>query len=235
MEQIIAIGGGGFSMEPANLALDRYVLEQTGKPRPAICFLPTAAGDSSDLTVKFFSAFSQIECRPSYLSLFGSIPADLESFVLEHDVVYVSGGRTRNMLALWREWGLVKTLRKALEEGVILSGVSAGGVCWFQQAITKTSGSLGILECLGFLGGSCCPHYDSQAERRSFYHQSIAQGDILPGFGLDDGVALHFVDGELQRIVRSRPEAQAYVVEIISGVVTERLLESISLLDVQSS
>jgi peptidase E len=87
--------------------MDRYVLEQTGKPRPAICFLPTATGDAPDSIVKFFSAFSLLACRPSYLSLFGTIPSDLESFVLDHDVVYVGGGRTRNMLALWREWGLV--------------------------------------------------------------------------------------------------------------------------------
>ena len=230
MGQIIAIGGGGLSLQPDNLALDRYVLEQTGKPRPAICFLPTAAADSPDSIVEFFSAFSQLECRASYLSLFGSIPSDLESFVLEHDVVYVGGGRTRNMLALWREWGLVEILHKALEERVILSGVSAGGVCWFQQAVTMVSGTLGVLEGLGFLGGSCCPHYDSQAARRSAYHQFVAQGDILPGFGIDDGVALHFVDGELQRVVRSRPDAQAYVVERISGEVTERPLESTYLL-----
>jgi peptidase E len=158
------------------------------------------------------------------------MPSDLESFVLEHDVAYVGGGRTRNMLALWREWGLVEILHKAIEGRVISSGVSAGGVCWFQQAVTMVSGSLGVLECLGFLDGSCCAHYDSQAARRSAYHQFVAQGNILPGFGIDDGVALHFVDGELQRVFRSRPEAQAYVVERSFGEVTERPLESTYLL-----
>jgi hypothetical protein len=92
------------------------------------------------------------------------------------------------------------------------------------------SGSLGVLECLGLLGGSCCCHYDSQAERRSAYHQFATQGDILPGFGIDDGVALHFVDGELQRVVRSRSEAKVYAIERISSEVTERPLESTHLL-----
>jgi len=231
MEQIIAFGGGGLSMNPDDLAIDRYILHQTGKQRPAVCFLPTAEGDSPDSIVEFFSAYSQLECRVSYLALFGKIPSDLEAFVLEHDVIYVGGGRTRNMLALWREWGLVEIFHKALKKGVILSGVSAGAVCWFQETMPAASGSRRVLECLGFLKGSYCPHYDGQAERRSAYQQFVVQGDILPGYGVDDGAALHFIDGKLHRIVSSRPEAKAWYVEKITGEVVERLLESSYLLD----
>lgn len=231
MGQIIAIGGGGMSMETDNLALDSYILEQTGKPRPAVCFMPTASGDSPGMIVEFYTAFSQLECSVSHLSLFGSLPLDLESFILEHDVVYVGGGRTRNMLALWREWGFVEILKRALDEGVILSGVSAGGICWFQQAVTMVSGRLSVLDCLGFLNNSCCPHYDTKHERRSTYHQFLTQGDILQGFAVEDGMALHFVDGELQQVVRSRPEAKAFFVENVSGEVKEHPLESIYLLD----
>jgi len=230
MKQIIVIGGGGMSREPDNLALDRYIIEQTVKPRPAVCFLPTASGDSPSLIVEFYTIFSQLGCRASHLPLFGPLPSDLESFILEQDVVYVGGGRTRNMLALWRDWGLEEILQKALEDGVILSGVSAGGICWFQQAVTMVSGNLSVLECLGFLDNSCCPHYDYQAERRSIYHKFIEQGDISPGYAIEDGVALHFADGKLQQVVKSRPEAQAYYVEKISGELIERPLESTYLL-----
>ena len=209
MTQIIAIGGNGLSTEANDLALNRYVLEQTGKPRPAVCFLPTATGDSADSIVEFYTTFSLLECRTSHLSLFGKLPSDLASFILEQDVVYVGGGRTRNMLALWREWGLAAIFREALAEGVILSGVSAGAICWFQQAVSMVSGSFEVQACLGFLPGSCCPHYDSQPERRPAYHQFVAQGDILPGLAVDNGAALHFVDGELQEVVASRMEAQA--------------------------
>ena len=229
MEQIIAVGGNGLAREPEVLALNRYVLEQTGKPRPAVCFLPTATGDSADEIVKFYSAFSPLECRPTYLSLFGDLPSDPESFLLEQDVIYVGGGRTRNMLALWREWGLVEILHKALEEGVILSGVSAGAICWFKQAVSMVSGNLSVLDCLGFLPGSLCPHYDSQPARQPVYKQFLAQGEILPGFGVGYGVALHFVDGELVQGGASRPESQAYLVEIDAGEVTKRPLETLVL------
>ena len=231
MEQIIAFGGGGLSMNPDDLAMDRYILEQTGKSQPSVCFLPTAEGDSPESIVEFFSAYSQLACRPSYLALFGTIPSDLEAFVLEHDAIYVGGGRTRNMLALWREWGLVEILSKALKKGVVLSGVSAGAVCWFQQTVTMVPGKLGVLECLGFLDGSYCPHYEGPSAQRSAYHQVVEQGDILPGFGVGDGAALHFVDGKLHRVVRSRPESLAYAVEKIAGEVIARPLESTYLKD----
>ena len=100
--QIIAMGGGGFSMEPDNLALDRYILEQTGKSRPVVCFLPTASGDADGYIVKFYSAFTKLDCQPSHLSLFRPPTADLEPFIFENDVIYVGGGNTRSMLALWR-------------------------------------------------------------------------------------------------------------------------------------
>ena len=106
------MGGGGFSMEPDNLALDRYILEQSNKPAPSVCFLPTASGDADGYIVNFYSAFAKLECKPSHLSLFRLPTADLESFILEQDIIYVGGGNTRSMLALWDEWGLDKILHK---------------------------------------------------------------------------------------------------------------------------
>ena len=223
--QIIAMGGGGFSMEPDNLALDDYILKQASRPRPQICFLATASGDAESYDLKFYAASARLDCRPSTLSLFRPHTADLKSFLLEQDVIYVGGGNTKSMLALWRDWGLDVILRQASENGVVLAGISAGAICWFEQGITDSiPGQLGVLPCLGLLPGSCCPHYDGEPERRPAFHRLLAAGQILPGYAVDDGAALHFVDGQLWRVVSSRPAARAYAMEMQAGAVVERPL-----------
>jgi len=230
MRQIIAMGGGGFSMESDNLALDRYVVKQTGKARPTVCFLPTASGDAETYCLRFYEAFASLDCRPSHLSLFHLPTADLESFVLEKDAIYVGGGNTRSMLVLWREWGLDAILRKAWHKGVVLAGLSAGAICWFEQGVTDSlPGQYTALPCLGFLRGSCCPHYDGEPERRPSYHRLLAEGKIAPGIALDNSAAAHFVDDKLSRVVCSRPHARAYMVEKAGGKTRERVLETHSL------
>jgi dipeptidase E len=225
MRQIIAMGGGGFSMEPDNLALDLYTLQQARKPRPSVCFLPTASGDADLYALGFYRAFSQFNCRPSELSLFRLPTADLESYVLEKDILYVGGGNTRNMITLWREWGLDAILAKALEAGVILAGLSAGANCWFEQCTTDAvPGQMRLLACLGLLPGSFSPHYDAQPQRRLTLHRLLKEGQILPGYAADDGAALHFVDGQVFQAVCSRPNAKAYRVECAADEVTETAL-----------
>jgi dipeptidase E len=227
MQQIIAMGGGGFSMESDNLVLDRYVLAQSRRPQPRVCFLPTANGDAEGYSLKFYAAFARLDCRPAHLSLFRPPTADLGSFLLDQDVVYVGGGNTKSMLALWREWGIDTILRGAWEQGVVLAGVSAGAICWFEQGVTDSvPGALTALPCLGLLPQSCCPHYDGEASRRPAYQHLVATGEIAPGYGVDDGAALHFVGPTLQRIVASRPAARAYRVERRSGQASEAALES---------
>lgn len=227
LRQIIAMGGGGFSMEPDNLALDRYILRQSPKPNPKICFLPTASGDSESEILRFYEAFSTLKCRPSYISLFRLPTADLEGFLLEKDILYVGGGNTRSMLALWREWGLDGYLHKAYENGVILAGLSAGANCWFEQCSTDSvPGDLRMLPALGFLPGSFCPHYDGEINRRPSYHQMLAQQVILPGLAADDGAAVHFVNGEMIACVSSRPNARVYRVRLQAGEVIEEPLET---------
>lgn len=236
LKQIIAMGGGGFSMEPDNLALDRYVLAQTGKTRPKVCFLPTASGDAEGYVVNFYTAFTQLDCQPSHLFLFRVPTADLASFILEKDAIYVGGGNTRSMLALWREWGLDKILKTAWERGVVLAGLSAGAICWFEQGVTDSvPGRLGPLDCLGLLSGSCCPHYDGESERRPAYQRLIATDEISPGYGLDDGAALHFVDQALKGAVNSRRNAKAYRVAKTAGGVEEQALDTIYLLESTST
>ncbi len=208
--QIIAMGGGGFSMEPRNPLLDQYFLRQTGKRRPAVCFVPTASAEAPSYIARFHRAFLRHRCRPAHLSLFRP-PRDLEDFVLSQDALYVGGGNTKSMLALWREWGLDRILRAAWRRGVVLGGISAGSICWFEEGLTDSiPGRLTALPCLGFLPGSNCPHYDGESGRRPAYQRAIARGAIAEGYAAADGVALHFVGHRLHRVVSSRPAALAY-------------------------
>jgi dipeptidase E len=201
-------------MEPENLALDRYVLAQTGKPRPKVCFVATASGDSVDYIKRFLTTFRTLECEPSYLSVFSGPVGDWREFVLSKDAIYVGGGNTKNLLALWREWQLDAIMREAWERGIVLAGVSAGSICWFEEGVTDSiPGPLTPLKCLGFLKGSNCPHYDGEPLRRPSYQSMLRDGRMGPGYACDDGVALHYVGEKLHRIVSSRPQARAYTVD----------------------
>ncbi len=232
MQHIIAMGGGGFSMEPDNPALDQYVVEQAGVERPKVCFLPQASGEARDYIINFYSAFTKLDCRPSHLSLFQPHTPDIRGFLLEQNVIYVGGGNTKSMLALWREWGLDNILREALESGVVLAGISAGCICWFEWCTTDSiPGDLTVLPCLGFLPGSCTPHYDGEAQRRPTLHRVIAAGDMPAGYAFDDSAAGHFVDGKLHRVVSSRPAARGYYVERVDGAARETVLNTRYLLD----
>jgi dipeptidase E len=223
MKQIIAMGGGGFSMEPENKKLDLYILAQTKAEKPNICFIPTASGDAEGYIERFYKAFETENCVPAHLSLF-SPPQNLEEFVKKQDVFYVGGGNTKNLLALWREWGLDQLLKNAYEEGKVLAGLSAGSLCWFEEGVTDSFGPLRGLQCLGFLSGSHCPHYDGEDERRPAYHRLIMEG-LKPGFAADDGAALHFINGKLHRAVSSREQAKAYYVELKNEKIIESVLD----------
>jgi dipeptidase E len=215
MRQIIALGGGGFSMEPDNPLLDSYILKQANKTNPKICFIPTASGDAENYITKFYNFFNEQSCQPSHLSLFKPPTRDLEAFILEKDIIYVGGGNTKNLLALWKEWGLDRILKKAWDQGIVLAGISAGSICWFEEGVTDSFGDkLGPLTCLGFLQGSNCPHYDGELDRRPTYQNLVRSKQIQSGIATDDGVALHYIEQELTKIISSRPFAKAYRVSI---------------------
>lgn len=222
--QIVALGGGGFSMEPDNPALDHFVLSLARRENPSVCFLATAAGDAQPYIDSFYDAFRTLPCRPTHVPLFARTP-DLSTALLEQDVIYVGGGNTRSMLAVWREWEMPALLRRAWQGGTVLAGVSAGAICWFETGLTDSSGTgLYPLPGLGFLPGACCPHYDGEAERRPALHRLIEQGLMTAALALDDGAAAHFVNGQLANIVSSRPEARAYRVERVNDQVRETVL-----------
>ncbi|MBK9324449.1 MAG: GNAT family N-acetyltransferase [Bdellovibrionaceae bacterium] len=216
--QIIALGGGGFSMEPRNPLLDLYILKQSGRETPKVCFIGTASGDAQGYIDRFYSSFKKLNCVPTHLSLFRGHTAEIEKFILDQDVLYVGGGNTRNLLTLWKDWGLDTAIRKAYERGTVLAGISAGSICWFEQGVTDSvPGQLSSLRCLGWLKGSNCPHYDGEAERRPSYHRLLKSGEILQGLATEDGVAAHYVNEELKDLVSSHPEKKAYSLNLKKG------------------
>jgi peptidase E len=194
-----------------NLLLVEYFLAQTKRRKPKVLYIGTATGDSETGRLRFYSGFSRFECTLSHLPFFARTPRDLESLVLEQDAIFVGGGNTRSMLAVWRDWGLDRHLRIAWEHGVVLGGGSAGSICWFDYGITDSiAGPLTALPCLGFLPGSNCPHYDSERDRRPTFRKLVASGRVPDGVAADDGVALHYIDGKLAKVVSSRPRAKGY-------------------------
>ncbi|WP_422462385.1 MULTISPECIES: Type 1 glutamine amidotransferase-like domain-containing protein [unclassified Endozoicomonas] len=222
-QQIIALGGGGFSMESSPV-LDDYILRQGGN-NPRICFLGTASGDSESYITRFYQRFAQRECQPCHLELFRRDGRDIEAFLCSQDVIYVGGGNTVNMLAIWQLHGVDQALKKALNSGTVLCGLSAGSICWFETGVTDSfGGDLQPYPCLGFLPGSHCPHYDGEKNRRPAYQELIKHGRLSPGIAADDGVGLHYINGELSRVVSSRPGAAAYRVEMEAGQLVETRL-----------
>jgi peptidase E len=220
-KQIIAIGGGGFYRDSENLALERYIIQQTDAPEPRVAFVATASAEPDSYLVSFYTAFLQLGCRPSHLSLFKRTP-DVRSYLLNQDVIFIGGGNTKSMLAVWRDWGVPEILRAAWESGIVLTGVSAGAICWFEQGVTDSwAGGLRPLDCLGFLPGSCCPHYDGEADRRPSYHRLLASGEIAAGIAIEDWTGVHFIGTNLHRIVTSRRGARAYSMRAVYRSVQE--------------
>lgn len=223
--QIIAIGGAALPQDSDNLLLVDYFLRQTGRRKPKVCFIGTAHGDADAGRLRFYAGMSRFSCTPTHLPLFARTPRDLESFVLEQDAIFVGGGNTRSMLAVWRDWGLDLHLRSAWQRGIVLGGWSAGSICWFEEGITDSvAGPLTVLPCLGLLPGSNCPHYDSEPQRRPTYRRLVAQGRIGDGYAADDGVALHFIDGRLEHVVAGRRQARGWRLIRNGRRATERAL-----------
>jgi peptidase E len=223
--RIVALGGGGFSMEPENPVLDDHVLALAGVPRPRVLFVPTASGDSAEYIGRFRDAFPAERAEASVLTFFERTVEDLRALVLAQHVVYVGGGSTANLLAVWRLHGLDTVLFEAYAAGVVLAGISAGMNCWFAASVTDSFGPrlAGLPDGLGLLPFSACPHYDGEEQRRPTYRRLVAEG-FPDGYAADDGAALVFTDGALTEVVASRAGAGGYRVERVEGAVRETLL-----------
>ena len=223
--QIVAFGGGGFSMEPDNPLLDEYVLGLTGSSRPRVCFLPTASGDADHYVVRFYRTFSEHGCDTSHVSLFrrDQGASDIHRHLMTRDVIYVGGGSVISLLGTWRAHGLDETLRRAWAAGVILCGLSAGSLCWFDHGVTSFHGDARSVRGLGLLSGSNCVHFDKEPCREKAYRRLLSEG-MPAGYAADDGIGLHFLGRRLARVVSSRAGAMAHRMRWRDGRVERRSL-----------
>lgn len=190
-----------------------YAIRLAGRAEPRICVLNTAAGYDPRWALHMYDRFAGYPARLSHLALF-PMPnvADPEDLLLSQDVIFVGGGSVANMVAVWRVHGLDQVMRKAWQAGIVLAGSSAGAICWFDGGTTDSFGRdlRAFTDGLGLLGGSYCPHYDSEPGRRPLYHRLIADRTLAPGIACDDGAAAHFADDELAELIADRPAASAY-------------------------
>jgi aminopeptidase N len=188
---IVAIGGGGFGRSLGSLEIEKFIISLISKKRPKICFIPTASGDNSLYKLNFYRAFSKLNCITSHIDFF-SRTENLEDKVLTQDIIYVGGGNTKSMLAVWKEWNLHKILQKAYDKGIVMSGVSAGAICWFERGITDSfAKELNIIDCLGIVDGIACPHFDEEKEREPYVNDVIQKEIIESCICIEGNCALH--------------------------------------------
>jgi dipeptidase E len=194
----ILIAGGGFGT-----AFIRYMAQLTGKGRPRVCYLPTAS---------FIASAEQHE--------------SWDDVLLSMDAIVASGGNTLNQQAIWRAQGIDIVLRQAWERGIVLGGSSAGSLCWFEEGTTDSRPKdLSIVQCLGFLPGSHCPHYNSEPGRRPLYQSLVSTGRMKPGYACDDDAGLYFENDRVARVVSTREGARVYHVSMVDGTLVERPFE----------
>ncbi len=190
-KNIVAIGGGGFGRSLGSLEIEKYIISLINKEKPKICFIPTASGDSNLYKLNFYRAFSKLDCITSHIDFF-SRTENLEEKVLTQDIIYVGGGNTKSMLAVWREWNLHNILQNAYEKGIVMSGVSAGAICWFDKGITDSfANELTILDCLGLVNDVACPHFDEEKEREPYVNDVVNREIINSCICIEGNCALH--------------------------------------------
>ena len=219
----ILIAGGGFGT-----SFIRYMASLTGKTRPRLCYLPTAAADSASASLAWFQACAPLDVEPhvqvAFIESF-SQTQDWDEVLLSMDGIVCSGGNTLNQQAIWKAQGIDIVLRRAWDQGIVLGGASAGSLCWFEEGTTDSRPkALSVVKCLGFLDGSHSPHYDGEPGRRPLYHQLIGSGAMKPGYACDNDAGIYFEEKDVKRVVSTRPEAMVYYVSVVDGEVVERTL-----------
>jgi dipeptidase E len=237
MQRVLAIGGGGFLMEDGPSPIDAFILSLVAKPKPRICLISTPSGDHPEHIEKFYAAFNAKNCEPSHLAFFrqpmpGSIPlANLHERVLGQDIIFVGGGNTKSALGVWREWGLDQTLKSAYENGVLLTGMSAGAMCWFEAGLTDSFWGAGYrpLACLGLLKGGCGVHYRSDSARQERLRAAIEVGAIPASVAIDDYAAVLYEDGAVSRVLSWRAGATAFAVAMVNSTAEEKPYAAITL------
>src|SRR5204863_358338 len=223
--RVVACGGALSDDEAAPLRA--YILSLARNPNPRVCFLPTATGDHPEAIARFYRVAARMGCRPSDLPLFNRDVGDLESFLMEQDVIWVAGGNTANLLAVWRVHGVDTILRAAWESGCVMTGASAGMNCWFDTSVTDSfslTELAALNDGLGWLSGSACPHYDGEEQRRPTYRRLIENG-FPAGIAAEDGVGVVYEGTTRTEIVSWRTDGAAWFVSRgADGAVSEERL-----------
>lgn len=233
-KQIVAIGGALAASIPESRLVLSYVLSLADRSQsPTVLMIDTANGNSPLQTSATYRALAGTgNFTPNELNFFGRMPvdADLRKLVLSQDVILVSGGNTKTMLAAWHDYGLPELLREAWENGTILAGSSAGAICWFEQCLTDSrAGDFLPMDCLGFLPGSCCPHFDGEKGRKETYFRLVSEGTLKPGIAIDERVAVHYIGDRIERVVTPNEQKGAYLVHAGAGrIIKSRLKKTLA-------
>jgi len=226
-QYIFPFGGG------QNKYFINEIIKLTGKERPRICYLPTASGDSESGIIRFYDLVSDLSVEPHHQKVWISSYNQKESFeevLLSMDAIYVGGGNTLNMMAIWKAQGIDVVLKKALEKGIVLAGGSAGSLCWFDNGTTDSRPKeLSVVEGLGFLPFSHSPHYHSEEYRQPLYHKNIANGIFKAGYAMDDYTGIIFKNGKPFKVVSLDDEHHSYFVSMKDGKVVEEKLKAVIL------
>ena len=229
MKQIIAIGGGGFGRNPSDRKIEEYIIKQQNNKNPNVCFIPTATGDNDAYKVNFYDVFTKLNCNPTHIDFFKRT-INLKDHIRKQDIIFVGGGNTKSMLAVWKDWGLDLLLKEAYDKGVIMCGVSAGAICWFDKGITDSwADNLAILNCLGFVDGICCPHYDEEPSRRPYVKDQLVQNNLTECIGIEGHAALHLIDGKPIKSVNFGNKKNSYIVSFKNTGVIEGPFDSINI------
>lgn len=220
----ILISGGGL-----NKSFIAYLNTLTGKKKPRLCFLPTAAADDPRVAVYWYQLCADLDVEPYVQNMFITsyyMKESFEDILLSMDGIVVGGGNTLNMIAIWKAQGIDKVLFNAWEKGITLSGGSAGSLCWFEEGTTDSRPKeLTKIKCMGFIKGSHSPHYDAEKERRPRYHNLIKSGELKPGYAVDNNAAILFVGDKVSKVIASDDHSNAYYVDLVEREIRETVLK----------
>lgn len=225
----IVIGGSGFGAPSSQGLIQKYIIDQVEKKRPRICFVPTASGDHSVYLNDIYDQCAKLDCEPCDLLFFSRTP-DVREVLLSSDIIYVGGGNTISMMGVFSAWGLDQILREAHDVGILLSGSSAGMICWFHNGITDSWASrYDLIDCFGYLPGCACPHYDTEPERRVLVHDLIRQRIIKQCIAIEDGAAIHYRENNIAHTLSFQKDKKAYYIFEQAGHVIEEAYDMIQL------
>jgi len=220
----ILIAGGNF-----NTIFIKYMAQLTGKPRPKLLYLPTASADSPTGILGWYRNCAPLEVEPLVQESFIASTRQTRGWdevLLSVDGIVCSGGNTLNQQAIWKAQGIDVVLRQAWDRGIVLGGASAGSLCWFEEGTTDSRPKeLSVVQCLGFLKGSHCPHYDAEPARRPLYLKLVGSGQMKPGYAVDNDAGIYFEDNDVKRVVASRAGSKAYYVSVVDGKAVEKAFE----------